>query len=242
MIYDLIYNGLLLSTVYLGFDLLNKYKMSEIKTNEDIKIYFALKSMKFVKFYHCASRNVQNLVNKCVNNEEEEEEDTYKIVVVTKDETFKCLLSYGEEDFNIENVEILEECLKKDEEKVIYVSKYGNDDEKFLQLETEELKDDENILKLREKLENIENKRLFLNIQLTIDEKEYDLNNVVKKYSVVGNNILSMDFLKYILLDELGVELDNEDYKINIIDVNIVMFDINKNDSINITDEGYKII
>ena len=51
-----------------------------------------------------------------------------------------------------------------------------------------------------------------------------------------------MDFLKYILLDELGVELDNEDYKINIIDVNIVMFDINKNDSINITDEGYKII
>ena len=46
MIYDLLYNGVLLSTVYFGFDLLNKYKNEEIKTTEDIKYYFALKGIK----------------------------------------------------------------------------------------------------------------------------------------------------------------------------------------------------
>ena len=90
-------------------------------------------------------------------------------------------------------------------------------------------------------MENIN--KLFLNIELVINENEYDLNSIVNKYCVSGNNILSIDFLRYILHDYLEVELENEDYKINIIDKNIVMFDINKNNSISIIENGgYKII
>ena len=43
--------------------------------------------------------------------------------------------------------------------------------------------------------------------------------------------------------EEKRKELENEDYKINIIDKNVVMFDINKNNSISIIENGgYKII
>jgi len=242
MIYDLLYNGILLSTVYFGFDLLNKYKNEEIKTKEDIKYYFALKGIKVLNFYNCATRNVRGLINNC-KDDEGEEEDVYKIVLLRKDGFVSKFLLYFEceSDFYITDYEDLMECLENEESKYIYISK-NKDDEQFLQVNPDELKEDDTILQLKEKLENIENKKLFLNVQMIVDEKEYDLNNFVRKYCVTGNNILSIDFLKHILQDNLEIELETEDYKINIIDKNIVMFDINKNNSISITEEGYKIL
>ena len=242
MIYDLLYNGVLLSTVYFGFDLLNKYKNDEIKTKEDIKYYFALKGIKVLNFYNFTTRNVRELINNC-KEDEDEEEDVYKIVLLRKDGFVSKFLLYFEyeSDFYITDYEDLIECLENEESKYIYISK-NNDDEKFLQITPDELKEDDAILQLKEKLENIENKKLFLNVQMIVDEKEYDLNNFVRKYCVTGNNILSIDFLKHILQDNLEIELETEDYKINIIDKNIVMFDINKNNSISITEKGYKIL
>jgi hypothetical protein len=241
MIYDLLYNGVLLSSVYLGFDLLNEYKKEQLKTGEDLKIYFALKGIKLLNWYNYTARNITSVINRC-KLKEEEIEDNYKIVVLRNDgEISKSLLCFeGESDFYIENYEDLDECLEKDEAKYIYISK--NEDEKFLKINPDELKDDETILQLKEKLENIVNKKLFLNVQLIINNEEYDLNNIISKYCIVGNDILSIDFLKYILLDNLDLELENEDYKINIIDKNIVMFDIDKNNYISITEEGYKIV
>ena len=247
MVYELLYNGLLLSSIYLGFDLLNKYKKKEIKTNDDIKIYFALKGIKLLNMYNYTTRNVRNFINKCNSNiENEEEDDVYKIVILKKNnDILKCLLCYEEEDYYIENEgKDLEECLN--DAKYIYITKQTNDKENnFLQIQPEELKNKENILDLKNKLENnLENiNKLFLNIELVINENEYDLNSIVNKYCLSGNNILSIDFLRYILHDYLEIELENEDYKINIIDKNIVMFDINKNNSISIIENGgYKII
>jgi len=244
MIYDLLYNGLLLSTVCLGFDLLDKYKNDKIKTKNDIKIYFALKGIKVLNAYNNVSRKLTEIITNCKHNECEDEtlEDVYKIVVLTDDGVFKCLLCYeNDEDFYIENNEDLEKCLENDNAKFIYISKKGNN-EVFLEIKQDELKDDETILQLKEKLENIKRKKLFLNVQLIVNEKEYDLNDIVSKYCVTGNNILSIDFLKHILEDDLELELENQEYKINIIDKNIVMFDIDKINSITITEEGYKII
>jgi len=245
MIYDLLYNGVLLSTVYFGFDLLNKYKNEEIKTTEDIKYYFALKGIKVLNFYNCATRNVRGLINNCKEDEgeEEDEEDVYKIVLLRKDGFVSKFLLYfeSESDFYITDYEDLIECLENEESKYIYISK-KKDNEQFLQVNPDELKEDDTILQLKEKLENIENKKLFLNVEMIVNEKEYDLNNFVRKYCVTGNNILSIDFLKHILQDNLEIELETEDYKINIIDKNIVMFDINKNNSISIIEEGYKIL
>lgn len=242
MIYDLLYNSVLLSTVYFGFDLLNKYKNDEIKTKEDIKYYFALKGIKVLNLYNFTTRNVRELINNC-KEDEDEEEDVYKIVLLRKDGFVSKFLLYFEyeSDFYITDYEDLIECLENEESKYIYISK-NNDDEKFLQINPDELKEDDAILQLKEKLENIENKKLFLNVQMIVDEKEYDLNNFVRKYCVTGNNILSIDFLKHILQDNLEIELETEDYKINIIDKNIVMFDINKSNSISITEKGYKIL
>jgi hypothetical protein len=244
MVYELLYNGLLLSSIYLGCDLLNKYNKNEMKTNEDIKIYFALKGIKLLNMYNYTTRNVRNFINKCNSNiENEEEDDVYKIVILKKNnDILKCLLCYEEEDYYIEDEEgNLEKCLKDD---AIYITKQTNDKENnFLQIQPEELKNKENILDLKNKLENIKNNKLFLNIELVINENEYDLNSIVNKYCVSGNNILSIDFLRYILHDYLEIELENEDYKINIIDKNVVMFDINKNNSISIIENGgYKII
>jgi hypothetical protein len=243
MIYDLLYNGVLLSSVYLGFDLLNEYKKEQLKTSEDLKIYFALKGIKLLKLYNYTARNITSVINRCKLKEEEiEENDNYKIVVLRNDgEVSKSLLCFeGESDFYIENYEDLEECLENNEAKYIYISK--EDDENFLQINPDELKEDETILQLKEKLENIVNKKLFLNVQLIINNEEYDLNNIISKYCIVGNDILCIDFLKYILLDNLDLVLENEDYKINIIDKNIVMFDMDKNNYIRITKEGYKIV
>jgi hypothetical protein len=249
MVYELLYNGLLLSGFYLGFDLLNKYKKNEIKTNDDIKIYFALKGIKLLNMYNYTTLNVRNFINKCnskIENDEEEDDDVYKIVILKKNnDILKCLLCYEEEDYYVEDEEgNFEKCLKEDDAKYIYITKQTNDKENnFLQIQPEELKNRENILDLKNKLENINNKKLFLNIELVINENEYDLNSIVNKYCVSGNNILSIDFLRYILHDYLEIELENEDYKINIIDKNVVMFDINKNNSISIIENGgYKII
>ena len=110
-------------------------------------------------------------------------------------------MCYGDDDYYIEDdEENFEKCLKENDVKYIYITKKTNKlGEKFLQIEPEQLKTRDNILNLKDTLENINNKKLFLNIELVIDENEYDLNSIVNQYCVSGNNILSIDFLRYIL-------------------------------------------
>ena len=246
MVMEIIYNSLLLSSVYIGFDLINKYKTQEITTNDDIKMYFVFKGMKMLNMVNYTTRKITNFINSCSSNDEKEEEideNIYKIVIIKKDNNIsKCLLCYEEDDYYFEDGECdIENILKNDETKFIFITKTAvRENEKFLQLQPSDLK--ENILDLKKKLQNISDKKLFLNIQLSINDEEYDLNKIVNKYCVSGNNILSLDFLRYILQDYFEIELENEEYKINIIDKNVVMFEINKNNNIQITDDGYKII
>ena len=246
MVMEIIYNSLLLSSVYIGFDLINKYKTQEITTNDDIKMYFVFKGMKMLNMVNYTKRTITNFINSCSSNDEKEEEideNIYKIVIIKKDNNIaKCLLCYEEDDYYFEDDECnIDNILKNDETKLIFITKTAvRENEKFLQLQPTDLK--ENILDLKKKLKNINNKKLFLNIQLSINDEEYDLNKIVNKYCVSGNNILSLDFLRYILQDYFEIELENEEYKINIIDKNVVMFEINKNNNIQITDDGYKII
>lgn len=246
MVMEIIYNSLLLSSVYIGFDLINKYKTQEITTNDDIKMYFVFKGMKMLNMVNYTKRTITNFINSCSSNDEKEEEideNIYKIVIIKKDNNIaKCLLCYEEDDYYFEDDECnIDNILKNDETKLIFITKTAvRENEKFLQLQPTDLK--ENILDLKKKLQNINDKKLFLNIQLSINDEEYDLNKIVNKYCVSGNNILSLDFLRYILQDYFEIELENEEYKINIIDKNVVMFEINKNNNIQITDDGYKII
>ena len=246
MVMEIIYNSLLLSSVYIGFDLINKYKTQEITTNDDIKMYFVFKGMKMLNMVNYTKRTITNFINSCSSNDEKEEEideNIYKIVIIKKDNNIaKCLLCYEEDDYYFEDDECnIDNILKNDETKLIFITKTAeHENEKFLQLQPTDLK--ENILDLKKKLQNINDKKLFLNIQLSINDEEYDFNKIVNKYCVSGNNILSLDFLRYILQDYFEIELENEEYKINIIDKNVVMFEINKNNNIQITDDGYKII
>merc|ERR1712166_849620 len=161
MVYDLIYNGFLLTSIYFTLDLLNKYNKKEVKTQNDIKIYFATKGILLLDTYNSTKSKICGVLEKC----KKQEEDEYKVVILTKsDEIIQCYLCY--------------------------------------------------------------------------EKEEYDLNNLVEKYYVSGNVILNKDFIKFIVPE---IEDLKEDYKINIIDKEIVMFELNNNNSIEIVDDGYKI-
>ena len=77
-------------------------------------------------------------------------------------------------------------------------------------------------------------KRLFLNIELINGEEKHDLNKYVSAFYRTGNNILSKDFLEYIIADnELNIELV-DDYSLNIMDKNINLVTLNKDKHISI--------
>ena len=57
----------------------------------------------------------------------------------------------------------------------------------------------------------------------------------MNKYFRSGNNILSKEFIEYIIVDnDLMIDLE-DDYNVTIMDKNINMINIDKNSSINLT-------
>jgi len=230
MVYDLIYNGFLLTSIYFTLDLLNKYNKKEVKTQNDIKIYFATKGILLLDTYNSTKSKICGVLDKC----KKQDEDEYKVVILTKsDDIIQCYLCYEKEDYYLDGDDVLE-CLEKDDVKLVYIKNPNNGH--FLQIKAEELKG--SFVDLKNKLENLNYQKIFLNVQLLNDGQEYDLNNLVEKYYVSGNVILNKDFIKFIVPE---IEDLKEDYKINIIDKEIVMFELNNNNSIEIVDDGYKI-
>jgi hypothetical protein len=229
--YDFIYNGILLSSLYFTCDLLNKYKKKEINNRNDVQMYFILKGVTLLNTYNYTKKSIETIITKC-KKKDDIEDDVYKVVVLTNNnDILKCLLCYDEDSYYFEGIE----CF--DDAKLIFVTNVNN--EKFLQIKAEELKEPN---QLKNKLENMKYEKIFLNVQLTINEKEYDLNEIVEKYYVSGNIILDIDFVKYMLQEYFDFDLEDEDYKINIIDKNVTMIEIDMKSSIQITDEGYTII
>lgn len=248
MFYDLIYNGCIISGAYLSLELLGKYKKNEIKNMDDIKKYLMFKGLDILNIYNKSKRYLNDFLKRCQTEEddnEEENKDTYKIVLLNnKNEIIKGLLIYeNEEDYYLEdeNDELYNNI---ENAKNIFISNYN--DNKYIQIKNDELdfNDDEKIMNsLRKKLENIKyDTKIFLNVQLLNGDNEHDLNHILDKYYVVGNKILNKNFIEFILKEEdiMNEEL-NENYKINIIDKNVRMIELNEKQNIEIFEEEDEI-
>lgn len=249
MFYDLIYNGCIISGAYLSLELLGKYNKNEIKNMDDIKKYLMFKGLDILNIYNKSKRYLNDFLKRCQSEEEddneEENKDTYKIVLLNdKNEIIKGLLIYeNEEDYYLEdeNDELYNNIKNA---KNIFISNYN--DNKYIQIKNDELdfNDDEKIMNsLRKKLENIKyDTKIFLNVQLLNGDNEHDLNHILDKYYVVGNKILNKNFIEFILKEEdiMNEEL-NENYKINIIDKNVTMIELNEKQNIEIFEEEDEI-
>ena len=76
--------------------------------------------------------------------------------------------------------------------------------------------------------------KMFLNIELSNGGEKHDLLKYIQKYFRSGNTILSKEFIEYIIVEnDLTIHLE-DDYIVNIMDKNINMITLNKDDSIEI--------
>ena len=247
MFYELIYNGCLISGTFLSLKLLGKYKKKEIQNMNDVKNYLMFKGMDILNFYNKSKRHLNDFLKRCQKVEEQYQEDykdTYKIVLFNKNnEIIKGLLIYeDDEDYYLED-DNDELCNNIKNAKNIYISNYNK--KKYIEIKQDELDFNDNekiMISLRKKLENIKyDTKVFLNVQLLNNGKEIDLNHILDKYYVVGNEILNKNFIEFILKEENIIEELNDIYKINIIDKNVTMIELNEKQSIKIFEEEDEI-
>ena len=80
----------------------------------------------------------------------------------------------------------------------------------------------------------LNDEKMFLNIEVMDknSDQSYDITHELTKYYVEGNTILSTAFLNYMLFKKFNINLDN--YIINIMNKDIEMFTLTKNQSIKI--------
>tara|TARA_B110000261_G_scaffold34069_1_gene39452 strand:- start:9093 stop:9863 length:771 start_codon:yes stop_codon:yes gene_type:complete len=249
MFYDLIYNGCIISGAFLTLELMGKYNKNEIQNVDDVKQYLMFKGLNILNMYNKSTRHLNNFLKRCGrqieedDEDEEDYEDTYKIVLLNSDnEIIKGLLTFEGEDYHLEDEDDeLNNNIEK--AKIIFISHYI--DKKYIEIHKDELDfgDEKKMNSLRKKIENIiHDKKLLLNVQLINGEHEYDLNHILDKYYVVGNKILTKIFIEFILQEEIiSSEKLSEKYKINIIDKNVTMIELNENQNIEIFKEEDEI-
>lgn len=91
-----------------------------------------------------------------------------------------------------------------------------------------------------EKINRLE-KKVFLQIIVLNNNKETDIKDLMKAYMVEGNEILDYKFLKWFMSYLYNIEL-KEDYKVNIMDDDIKLFTVTKNESIQLLSDSYEIL
>ena len=141
-------------------------------------------------------------------------------------------------DFKSHKQKILNTCisekdfLEKLKTKIMILN--INDNNKILQSNNyEDIVNLKNIDLLKDKL--------FLQIIIENGDKEIEIQNKIKNYMIVENEILGDVFLKWFMMRFYNEKL-NDDYKVNIMDNNIHLFTLKKDSYIKIKDKTYEII
>ena len=83
--------------------------------------------------------------------------------------------------------------------------------------------------------------KLFLQIIITNGDKEIEIQNKIKNYMVVDNEILSDVFLKWFMMQFYNETL-NDEYIVNIMDHNVNLFLLTKDSYLKIKEKTYEII
>jgi|UniRef100_A0A6C0IPT4 hypothetical protein len=88
-----------------------------------------------------------------------------------------------------------------------------------------------------------QDKKIFLQVIFKSKGETIDINHNLKTFFVVDNHILGYNFLKWFLYQYHKYELKDEDYVINIMDQNVMMFDLLPDKQIHLKDDNkYEII
>lgn len=241
MLYELLYNCVLISGTYFTFDIFGKIQQQQITNINDVKMYFVFKGVNMLNLYNSCKKDIDTVVSLCrkKENDDNESDDEYKLVMIKNNgSVLKFLLQYENDVFFLKNKD---ECL--DNVKTIFLTNKHN--KRFIQIDNSEIVDGR-LKSLKNKLENVNaDDKLFLNVQLINGEDNLDLNHILNKYYVVGNKIMDKSFLEYILSENYDVPLV-ENYKLTMIDKDILMFDIDNSKGIEVTEEDglvkYKIV
>ena len=251
---QLIDNVLVLGGIYTTMDILGKYNTGKIASTDDLKRDLVGKGLYLLKVYTDTTILVENVYFKVKeylniesNNdsdfEDSEDEDKkecrLKIDLYNSEEyeLVKSIVDYeiGDED-KIIDCEITE-LEEKDIENSDIKFAYDYFTKTYLQLNEFDINSLlKNTQAIVEEFENsLYDTKLFINIELFNGEKKIDLLKYVNKYFRSGNNILSKEFIEYIIVDnDLMIDLE-DDYNVTIMDKNINMINIDKNSSINLT-------
>ncbi len=83
----------------------------------------------------------------------------------------------------------------------------------------------------------------FMQIEYKDSENKIEIQNDMLNYYIEGNKILDYDFVKFIMKENYGIDI-LDDYKIIILDENVKMLTIKKNEYVLVIDdedENYKI-
>ena len=159
--------------------------------------------------------------------------------------------NFEEEEEECDNRElILEGINSSDELETFEVTESDNIDISdfkllFVELEKDNKKYYKNIC-VDEDLQNLFNmdfnpiKRQFLQIELESNGEKTDIHEHISSYYVEGNKIFSNIFMKYYMDKYYSKEIDST-YKINIIDKDITLLNINENQILEFTDSGYTV-
>lgn len=189
------------------------------KWENEMNLIFIKSVFEITKLYHKMN---DYFVDESIVNEKEDIEEIKKNLFEIKDnKNYELSLDIPKDKF-----------ISKLKESIIVLS--INDNMKLLKEE-----DYEDINKL-EKIDIIKDK-IFLQIILSFNGKETEIQNKIKNYLVEKNILFEYDFLKWFMDYNYNIKID-KDYEISIMDNNINLFTIKKGQSIKIIDGFYEII
>ena len=152
------------------------------------------------------------------DNKEEKEE-------IVEEKTIS-LIKYNKETY-AKNLEI-EYPLKIKKEELYLVNNGGL----YKRIKRDVLKEEDLIMNKTEKL--------FIQIELKQNDKIYDIHEHISKFYIENNEILDKVFLEWFMKEFYSTKLEDT-YELNIIDKEINIFKLKKDEKVILTKESYKI-
>lgn len=189
------------------------------KWENEMNLIFIKGVFEITKLYH--KMNDYFVDESIVNDKEDIEEIKKDLFEIKDNKKYELSLDITKEKF-----------ISKLKESIIVLS--INDNMKLLKEE-----DYEDINKL-EKIDIIKDK-IFLQIILSFNGKETEIQSKIKNYLVEKNILFEYDFLKWFMDYNYNIKID-ENYEISIMDNNINLFTVKKGESIKIIEGFYEII
>ena len=241
MLQFLYYVTLFYLSIFL-IEILDKYNKDEFENLDDLKQHLFTKTFIAVSNFYKAKRLATETYEKYLTNgndsdfsDDEENVEHYLHLYSTDNKVYYNL--------SIENNKIIMNDSISLEDTDKELTTYVESNSFFKEIKNCSLKklmtEQINISDIIENFVNtdLKDRKLFLNVELVNGKlrngDSIDLTSEIQKYFVEGNTILSKDFIKYILRNNMGTEL-NEDYSLNIMTKDVEMFVLTNIQKINL--------